>query len=388
LNNVKFRILYLCIVFSIALSLIACKTDKNPIGYNLGEYKFAIHFLQDPSIKMDKAVSMNIGDLALEPQPWLSDEDIRYYDFSSHCIYLKDRKGNFFPNWSNDYYLYSYPDKSWWDKPFVVVAEGKQCYLGYLQHLFTSNLWPNPSINESDIGGYPEDIFFINWQYLYQDDLRDNVEVNKALLDGGIYRGGIDVRIDTTNFVRFIDNADTTTIEYTYTITNNDLDNLYVFDPDIMGSDLFHYFTNGPTFQNIETLKVYRARWRNNPVVEPYDYWTEDWFMSIKPGQAITKTVILKGYPYFPLNEEYIVQFRFPGLMFNAEKDRRETEEGRYWLGSTLSNVLQFELIGSNKISPTPLSTPNINSIEGERESSVINQYRSNLSMLKSSNDN
>lgn len=67
--------------------------ERNPISPS-GEDKFAfaIYFLQDDDLKMKDVYNKNMNVLKLSPAPWLSDKDIRFYDWSSHCIYLKREK--------------------------------------------------------------------------------------------------------------------------------------------------------------------------------------------------------------------------------------------------------------------------------------------------------
>jgi len=64
-----------------------------------------------------------------------------------------------------------------------------------------------------------------------------------------------------------------------------------------------------------------------------------DWFTKLKNGHSIQRTVILKGYPYFPTGE-YIFQFKYSGQIRGMEKEVRELADGRYWLGPTRSNIL------------------------------------------------
>ena len=116
---------------------------------------------------------------------------------------------------------------------------------------------------------------------------------------------------------------------------------------------MFHCFTNGLTFQNIETKKVYEPRWRKYVAPPSLDYWSPDWFIKLESGHSIQRTVILKGYPNFPTGE-YIFQFNYDCQTSGMEKEVRELADGRYWLGPTRSNILvwNFKATGDslNKI--------------------------------------
>ena len=318
-------------------SVVGCSVNKNPLyPYGENDFAFAIYFLLDDDLKMKDVYDKDLKQLKLSPIPWLCDEDIRFYDWSSHCIYLKKDKTHFFPNWENNKFNEFPPE--WADKPFVVVENGNRCYTGYFESVF-SHYWIAPSIWDFMNSRYPRDVLFIDWTWLYHDYPQNNPNVKNALMNAGLYHGGISVTFDTTDAILDIENADTSTVTYKFTITNNDEDDLYVIDPDKTGSDLFHWFTNGLTFQNIETNKIYEPRWRKYVEPPSRDYWSPDWFTKLKSGHSIQRTVVLKGYPYFPTGE-YIFQFMYDGQISGMEKEVRELADGRYWLGPTRSNIL------------------------------------------------
>lgn len=322
----------------IFIGLITNYCDKNPVRAKDESY-FGIYFLQDDTLKMKDVYDKKLDDLILSPEPWLDEDDICFYDWSSHCIYLKKDKTYFFPDWENGKFNEFPPD--WADKPFVVVANGKRCYMGYFFNIL-SHYWIAPVIWDFDNSKtYPSDVLFIDWMWLYHDYPQNNPDVKNALIEAGLYHGGISVTFDTTdvNTLCMIENADTSTISYKFTITNNDEDDLYVIDPDKMGSDLFHWFTNGPVFKNLKTGKLYESRWEKTVTLPSLEYWSPDWFTKLKSGHSIQRTVILKGYPYFPTGE-YIFEFRYNGQIFGMEKEVRDISDGRYWLGPTRSNIL------------------------------------------------
>jgi len=241
------------ILIMILTLLWNCERNKNPLSsYGENDFAFAIYFLQNDELKMKDVYDKDLSELKLSLMPWLWDKDIRFYDWSSHCIYLKRDKTNYFPNWENNKFNEFPPE--WADKPFIVVANGKRCYIGYFEHSALSHLWPAPTITDGYNSGYPSDVLFMDWMWLYHDYPQNHPDVKKALIKAGLYHGGISVTFDTTdvNTLRMIENADTSNISYKFTLSNNDEDDLYVIDPDKTDSDLFHLFTNGLTFQNIK----------------------------------------------------------------------------------------------------------------------------------------
>ena len=249
----KLMLILLCTLFSF------CKSNKDPVSPFV-ESDFAIYFLRDKNLKMKDVYNKDPDDLKLAIVPWLTDRDIRFYDWSSHCIYLKKDKSHFFPFWENGSVNIFPPE--WADKPFVVTVNGKKCYMGYFFSGFFSNYWIAPTICDVYNSPYPSDILFISWRWLYHDYPQNHPAVKQSLIHAGIFRGGITVAFDTAdvNTLRMIENADTSTISYQFTVTNTDIDDLYVPDPDKMGSGLFHRFTNGPVFMNLETRTLYESR--------------------------------------------------------------------------------------------------------------------------------
>jgi len=334
---------YILILIFFSMLLFSCERNKNPIySYGENDLSFAIYFLLDDDLKMKDVYNKDLNELILAPTPWLCAKDIRFYDWSSHCIYLKKDKTHLIPGWQKGKKFNLFPSE-WADKPFVVTANGQKCYLGYFFRIELSMMeWIAPMIGDVGFNNiYPSDVIWIDWRWLYHDYPQNNPIVKNSLINAGLYHGGISVTFDPSdvNTLRMVENADTSTISYKFTITNNDVDNLYIIDPDKTGSDLFHWFTNGLTFQDINTKKIGEPRWRKYVSPPSLDYWSPDWFTKLKSGHSIQRTVILKGYPYFPTGE-YIFQFKYNGQALAMEKEVRELTDGRYWLGPTRANVL------------------------------------------------
>jgi hypothetical protein len=183
-------------------------------------------------------------------------------------------------------------------------------------------------------------VLHIGWPYPFASDKRNNEQVKQALIQVGLYHAGIDIEIDTTNALTIIDNGDTATIEYTFTLVNNDKDDLYVFDPDIAGSDVYHYFSNGPVFYSVSEDKLYISRFKKarNPDTD----WSPEWYTKLQNGQSLQRTATLKGYPHFPTGT-YFFRVRYGGPD-RIDRGVRNTPNGRYWIpGNKYSNVLIWE---------------------------------------------
>lgn len=306
--------------------LISC-TDRNATGPP-GESDFALYFLADSSLGAYEAMQQGIMQLELESEPWLFEEHIKYYDFSSHCIYLKTDKRDFFESYDEGRF-----EPLLIDRPFVVVASGSRCYVGSLHSGALSTMPPGPYMDELDVWFYPRDVMHISRAWVAEEDVRSVDQIRQSLSESGLFHGGLELSLDA---VSVIENADISTVQYTFTITNNDADNLLVLDPILMGSAQFHYFTNGVVFRNEDS-----HYWSENKEViqpEPFDSWQPEWFTKIRSGDSMQRTVQLRGYPRIPKGS-YKCYLRFSHPTRIAKEDRYTTG-GRYWIGEITSDKI------------------------------------------------
>ena len=325
----------------ILLITVQCSKDDDLI---VKSYDFAIYLLQNPELKIDDILTKALADqdsaalskIEIQNQPWLTNEDIVFYDFSSHLAYLKQDKSQFFPPFDN----MTYP-LSWWDKPFVVVANGQKRYVGVFSSSLSSDKWPVPEINDGFNFLYPSDLLLIQWGWFPSSDLNDSRHdpiVKQALIKANIFHEGIKIKL---NKILFTENSDTSTVEYTYTIINNDLLNLYVLDPDKMGSGLFHFYNNGPSILKSDETSTRESILKKVEIPQPNDYWNPDWFTKINSGDSIIRTVNLKGYTFFPSGIYYCELFF--QCVRQIPKNQRVLPNGRYWIGQTVSDAIAIQ---------------------------------------------
>lgn len=307
-------ILLLCVVFVLA----GCGLNNNPAG-NADYSSFGIYLLKEDSIKIGEVADTDINVLQLDETPWLSSNDIDFYDYSSHYIYLKKEKSELFGGKM---------DMGMVGRPFIVVADYRRCYVGMFFSMASSTAPTKPQIyiDELIVPFSPADVLPIHKSWIDGVDVRNDVNVEHALTAIGKLHRGLSVTIKDVNVIA---NSDTATVRYTYTLTNNDVDNLYVLDPDKMGSSLFHYFTNGIDFWNGSTYIYSQYKVVERP--EPFDSWKPEWFTRVASGSTIERTVVLKGYPHIPA-ATYNCSFTFSNPSMISKTDRI-LPDGRYWLG-------------------------------------------------------
>jgi len=311
------------IIVVIYVLLLTTMCDTNPVS-STDDSAFSIHLLKDHSLTISKISEKDINELKLEEKAWIASEDIDFYDYSSHCIYLKSNKSTYFTKELGI---------SLNDQPFVILAYNIRCYLGSF-HSGAMSLAPHhPYIDEMSISFFPSDVLYIapSWNRDIEDE-RNNTYVEQALRNMNKLHHGLSL---TVNEIQVIDNSDTATVRYTYALQNNDQDDLYVLDPEKMGTKLFHYYTNGINFRS-ETKYIY-SEYKSVIGPEPFDSWQSDWFSKLNAGQSMERTIIIKGYPHIP-NDQYSCTFQFSSPM-KVEKDDRYINDGRIWIGEIQSNA-------------------------------------------------
>lgn len=286
---------------------------------------FGIYLLQDRAVSIGQIRNININELELEDIPWISSSDVDFYDYSSHCIYLKKDKIEFFTEEANIQMK---------DQPFIILANNIRCYVGSF-HSGASSLAPTqPYIDEMSIHFFPSDILHISKAWGNEIDIRINENLEYDLKTKNKLHNGLSLSIKN---VDVISNSDTAIVLYSYTITNNDKDNLYVLDPNKMGSDLFHYFTNGVSFWS--SNRYIYSEYKKVEQPDPYDSWKPEWFVKIEGGSTIERTVFLKGYPQIPSGTyKCTLDFSNPSKI---EKSARKLPDGRYWLGDIEAEIIK-----------------------------------------------
>ncbi len=247
-----------------------------------------------------EAEELELSKLELQDDPWLSVDGIEFYDFSTHCIYLKEDIRSLFG--SDTITVFSNVH----GKPFVVIADGERCYLGSFHSGFSSWLPEGPRIRYIDCWMYPSDAIHIDQAVGFNaadasafDDVRNDIRIRNSLLSQNKLHAGLQIEL---NNVDVINQPDTSTVVYTFTITNKDVDDLYAPDPELMVNNLFHYYTNGVTFDNGHH---YYSEYKSVTGPDPFYSWNIEWFTKIQSGHSIQRTVTLKGYPNIPVGNYY-----------------------------------------------------------------------------------
>ncbi|MCF7740563.1 MAG: hypothetical protein K9N00_02095 [Candidatus Marinimicrobia bacterium] len=323
-------------VILLIIYFYSCDINVTPTGNNTQNDNFAIYFLSDTTLTINDIKEIPLNKLKLQKKPWLSEDDIEYYDWSSHCIYLKKSKTLYFPNLIDNFEIPYYLN----NKPYIITANNEAIYKGYM----ISNLYFNshpplfPLISETEVCLYPNDIFTTDWPFIFQEDIRNNNKVKNALIESNKFHSGVRVEIDTNYGIELIEKNDTTTIKYQIVIINTDKDNLYIFDPAKAGNLIFNSFNNGPCFKNLDNNILYSANFKSHYVPDSSEYKLDLWYTLVKSGDSIKREIEIDGYPKMP-SGDYIFRGSYSTPFMYLDKTKRIKSNGRIWIGSTRTRV-------------------------------------------------
>jgi hypothetical protein len=252
--------------------------------------------------------------------------DIDFYDFSSHLVYLKE----------GTTFIY---DKA---GTFKVMVKGSEIYSGTILTWFSSMLPAGPHIfcMPSIYGNYIIPIRFRMLPGADENipyDPRGDQRIMDILQKHGKFRNGLSSEIVTLQFNTL------QKIELTLKITNNDDSDILYLDPDKMGNELFHYFTNGLTLYSRFKPEISFTHQLEALPAEPYDSWQKEWLSVLSSNES--KTIVIT-YDNFESVEpgQYRAVFNYPGLRYQVNRDELFQPEGRIWLGEVDTEKLFFIL--------------------------------------------
>ncbi len=249
---------------------------------------------------------VDLESLELEETPWLQSSEIELYDWSSHIFYLNTGK-----------------ERSKYEgRHFVIKSGDTPVALG----LFFSSLWSYmptfPSILAHDHLFYPEDVIGLAG-HAFTPEANSPEEIQRlreALESSGILYEGLDVKMLQ------LDRKNSTTLTYTIQLTNNDSEDIYILDPDKMGTGRFHYYTNG-----VSLRKENDSYSSFSDKVAPSEI-KSSWYYKLVPKKSITRTITLDGFSDLPSGEVHFY-FSYPGAN-NIDEGEWEKSGGRIWMGS------------------------------------------------------
>ena len=291
-------------ILAAIIFLLASCSDDNPEDYRNTKNEFNIYLVKPVNENMYRE-EVDLESLDLEKSPWVKSYDIEFYDWSAHTFYL-DREVE---------------KEELSTRNFVVASGNNRLFMGVFWPMYMSSFPMIPSIMPEDDWWSPKDVIrFNSFGWNYMDGLNENEEFKSELLKADLLREGISV--DITRLKR----KSPAILEYTFQVTNLDIENIYVLDPYKMGTDRFHYYTNGVSIEQNENYY-----WAQDFETTASDKISSDWYVKLLPGNSISRTIILEGYQSLPTGQVKAF-FSFPGAYHLKAKEWKKPD-GRIWIG-------------------------------------------------------
>lgn len=245
----------------------------------------------------------------------LNHNNIEYYDYSTHLIYLKD-------NLSFEEDIESIRD-------FKVFANKEQIYTGQTFPGYSSFLPSGPVIRTqpSGFGDYIIPLSFI--KIIDKDgniipDPREDERIVTALKKYNQFHAGLSCEIKSVQYLS------SNNVKVVLSLKNNDSFNYYYLNPDKMGVNLFHYFTNGLLIRDLNSNKPYTHKIESVQPV-PWNSWKRDWLSIINGNESKTITITYDNFEGVKPGQ-YKAIFQYPGLHQVDKKDVQQYN-GQLWLG-------------------------------------------------------
>ncbi|MCF7832125.1 MAG: hypothetical protein K9N05_00940 [Candidatus Marinimicrobia bacterium] len=314
-----------------------------------GETTIEYYFLENDSLTTFNPATQNIDSLVLQEEPWLTQDDIALYDWSSHLMFLNKNKSEVL----RDYYhgdTLQYPPI---EQPFVVVVNNRPVYVGFFRSLFGDWNDENPSITDFEFMFYGADVLsYFAIESLIDDDLKNNATLKNALKSNDLFHAGIEVDLDLDYGIHISpDTLGTTAIEYKINIQNNDGDNLYILDP-VKAGKSFYLLTNlMPTFRGLNGLANNAGNLYSQidffALPSPDDYANVDYYFLIPAGEDTTLTLYYTGYNSFEIGSYQCNHWlRNPSEYLTLE--RATKDDGRIWNGIIYPQTFEISYDGGD----------------------------------------
>ena len=279
-------------------------------------YSYLFVRQSDWILKSSTGFQMKTGNLTI-----LEQNEIDYYDFSAHMIYLKDEHsliksigGALIDVYVDSTIIY----------PIVLYPMSTSSYSPYGANIMS---WPSL---------YPDNIVFIDYaDFSGLTDKRNDDRIIDVLKKYDKFHEGLSCDIQSVQVTT--DNK----VNLGLTLSNNDTFDYYYLDPVKMGLRLFHYFTDGLILTDNQNSK-YMQRGGSIPPV-PWNSWNKEWLSLIKAGEKIDISILYDQFDPFPTGL-YKALFQFPGLTYQLKKSDIQQESGRIWLGEmTITKDISIE---------------------------------------------
>lgn len=246
----------------------------------------------------------------------LNHNDIEYYDYSTHLIYMKENK--------------SFVADIESIGAFTVFADRMQIYKGQTVPGYSSFL-PSGPVIATHPSFYGDNIISIGFIQILDSlgnvlpDPREDERIVEALKKYNQFHAGLSCEIKTVQYLA------SNNVKVELILKNNDSLNYYYLDPNKMGENLFHYFTNGLSIRDFNNHKSYTHK-IETVQPEPWNSWKKDWLSIINGNESKTITITYNNFEEV-VPGRYKATFEYPGLSYQVDKKDILQDNGQIWLG-------------------------------------------------------
>ena len=115
--------------------LLACSQSTNSESHG----EFSIYLLEDSSLGASNAYAISLKNLDLSNEPFITSEDLNYYEWDTHSFKLKEPKRSEFEN-------FILQQGSTRGVPFVVTVGKSRIYFGTFWWSYSSSLPPKCAV--------------------------------------------------------------------------------------------------------------------------------------------------------------------------------------------------------------------------------------------------
>lgn len=285
------------------------RKTSNIILYIYLLFSFSCEIIQkDLNVEIPEGFRLEIDDSIV----YYSNQ-IEFYDISSHLIYIKEDYSFLYDNIGS----------------FKVFIDSLEIYTGIMHPHYSSQL-PEGAVIECAPSFYNNYIIpiefynYINTDGSIGEDPRGDQRIIEALQRNNQYKNGLACEILT------VEKVTNGKIRIDLELTNNSVDKLLYLDPDKTGLELFHYFTHGLIFRDLNGKFYLHQLSVTGP--EQRGSWNIEWFSSINSMERKIVSILYDSFETIP---DGLLQasFSFPGPNRLIEKDDLQQGDGRIWLG-------------------------------------------------------
>ncbi len=310
--------------FYIIILLLFTSCIKPPIPQPV-ENTIAYYFLQNPEQHTN-----HLDSLLLCEDPWLTHDDIELYDWSSHTIHLNKNKYELLDEYfSGDTLIYPLKEQA-----FVICVNDSAVQKGSITPFFRAGSPDHPCITEIELRLFPKDQLSYFYPLNYENDKRNNDKLKKALENLELLHQGLEVELDKVYGIHFKDVNGTKSISYQIKVKNNDENDLYILDPEKIGSDLFRHYNNTIHFEALDgqsdaTCSDYPAV--DNPP-DSSQHANLNMYQCLASGDSCSLKINVDHYSNFQ-NGRYAFYLWYCSPLEAMDHSKIILEDARIWTG-------------------------------------------------------